>query len=377
MTLGSTAQLTIEPAAAGSAAEVRCAGAWTVHGIAELDRRLDAMAWPASGDVVVDGSGLSVLDTSGAWVLHRTMRRLEEQGCQVRLQGLRSEFDSLLRLIASRELALVAPAGPAPGRLERARMRASGWILGTAGYLAFVGESFIALLHSLAQPRRFRWRVVLHNMQSAGIDALGITGFLSFLMGMVIAYQGADQLQRFGANIFVVDLVALAMLRELSPLLTAIIVAGRSGSAYTAQIGTMKVTEEIDALRTIGVGAQEQLVLPKMLALILVLPLLTIYTDVTGVFGGMVMARAKLDVTFEMFMDRLHEAIMLSSYWTGIAKAPVFAMIIALVGCHRGFRVTGSAESVGEQTTMSVVQSIFLVIATDALFSIFFIWLDL
>jgi len=160
-------------------------------------------------------------------------------------------------------------------------------------------------------------------------------------------------------------------------LLTAIIIAGRSGSAYTAQIGTMKVTEEIDALRTIGVAPQELLVLPKMIALIIALPLLTVYTDVTGVLGGMIMARSKLDVSFPAFLDRLNEAIQFSSFWTGISKAPVFAMIIALVGCYRGFHVTGSAESVGKQTTMSVVQSIFLVIVVDALFSVVFNWLDL
>jgi len=159
--------------------------------------------------------------------------------------------------------------------------------------------------------------------------------------------------------------------------MTAIIIAGRSGSAYTAQIGTMKVTEEIDALRTIGVTPQELLVLPKMLALMIVLPLLTVYTDITGVFGGMVMAQSKLGISFEAFIDRLDEAIQLSSYWTGLIKAPVFAMIIALVGCYRGFSVTGSAESVGTQTTASVVQSIFLVIVTDAVFSIVFNFLDL
>jgi phospholipid/cholesterol/gamma-HCH transport system permease protein len=379
MTSDNAAQLTIGavPARDAAAFEVRCTGAWTVHGIAELDRHLDTLSWPEGGEVVVDGSALSSLDTSGAWMLQRTVRALEKHGCTVRVQGLRPEFGSLLALIASREIATDVPVAATPGWLERLGRHARAGLRGAAGYFAFVGETFIALLHSIAHPRRFRWRVILHNMQSAGIDALPITGFLSFLLGLVIAYQGADQLQRFGANIFVVDLVALAMLRELSPLLTAIIVAGRSGSAYTAQIGTMKVTEEIDALRTIGVGAQEQLVLPKMAALVIVLPLLTVYTDITGVLGGMVMARAKLDITFPVFLDRLDEAIAISSYWTGIAKAPVFAMIIALVGCYRGFHVTGSAESVGEQTTMSVVQAIFLVIATDALFSIVFIWLDL
>ena len=379
MTSQPAAQLNIGAAPASDAAtvEMRCTGAWTVDGIAELDRLLETLSWPERGEVVVDGSALSSLDTSGAWILHRTLRALERRGCTVRVQGLRPEFGSLLALIASREIATAVPVAAAPGSLERLGRLAWTGLHGLAAYFAFVGETSIALLHSVAHPDRIRWRVILHNMQSAGIDALPITGFLSFLLGLVIAYQGADQLQRFGANIFVVDLVALAMLRELSPLLTAIIVAGRSGSAYTAQIGTMKVTEEIDALRTIGVGAQEQLVLPKITALVIVLPLLTVYTDITGILGGLVMARAKLDITFPVFLDRLDEAIAISSYWTGISKAPIFAMIIALVGCYRGFHVTGSAESVGEQTTMSVVQSIFLVIAADALFSIVFIWLDL
>ncbi len=165
--------------------------------------------------------------------------------------------------------------------------------------------------------------------------------------------------------------------RELSPLITAIIVAGRSGSAYTAQIGTMTVTEEVDALRTVGVAPLEQLVLPKMLALVIALPLLTVYTDIMGVLGGMVMARAQLDVSYGTFVDRLDEAVSLTSFLLGIGKTPVFAAIIALVGCYQGLRVTGSAESVGRQTTVSVVQSIFLVILCDALFSIAFSWLDL
>jgi len=377
-----TSEATVPPAvvtssAATEARDVRCAGAWTVRTIADIEPHLARVPWPATGEVAIDASGVSLLDTTGAWLLHRTVRELAARGCTARVVGLRPEFASLLALIASREVPLAAPAPPAPGRLDRLGRHAWAVAAGGAGYLAFVGESAVALLRAVRHPQRLRWRPILHNVQTAGIEALPITGLLSFLMGIVIAYQGADQLQRFGANIFVVDLVALAMLRELSPLLTAIIIAGRSGSAYTAQIGTMKVTEEIDALRTIGVGAQELLVLPKVLALIIVMPLLTVYTDVTGVLGGMVMARSKLDVSFDVFIDRLDEAVQLSSYWTGLAKAPVFAMIIALVGCYRGFQVTGSAESVGEQTTMSVVQSIFLVIVTDAIFSIVFLWLDL
>jgi phospholipid/cholesterol/gamma-HCH transport system permease protein len=357
--------------------DLRCAGAWTVRTIADIEPRLAHAPWPTAGEVAIDASGVSLLDTTGAWLLHRTVRELAARGCTAHIVGLRPEFASLLELIASREIPLALPAPRVPGRLERLGRHAWAAVTGSVGYLAFVGESALAMLGALRHPQRLRWRPILHNVQTAGVEALPITGLLSFLMGVVIAYQGADQLQRFGANIFVVDLVSLAMLRELSPLLTAIIIAGRSGSAYTAQIGTMKVTEEIDALRTIGIGAQELLVLPKVIALIIVMPLLTVYTDVTGVLGGMVMARFKLDVGFDVFVDRLDEAVQLSSYWTGLAKAPVFAMIIALVGCYRGFQVTGSAESVGAQTTMSVVQSIFLVIVTDAIFSIVFLWLDL
>ncbi|MFO1284434.1 MAG: MlaE family lipid ABC transporter permease subunit [Burkholderiales bacterium] len=361
----------------GSPIVVRCGGAWTLVAARALDGELDRAIWPRGGEAIVDATAVTALDTVGAWLLHRTLRRLTEAGLVARIEGLKPEFSALLQLVGAREIPLASAPVPAAGLLERTGRRVLRLVEGSYGYLAFVGESSIALLRAIRAPRRLRWRPILHNVQAAGVDALPITGLLSFLMGVVIAYQGADQLQRFGANIFVVDLVALAMLRELSPLLTAIIIAGRSGSAYTAQIGTMKVTEEIDALTTIGVGAQELLVVPKVVALVIVMPLLTVYTDIAGVLGGMVMARARLDVGFEAFVDRLDEAIQLSSYWTGLAKAPVFAMIVALVGCYRGFQVTGSAESVGTQTTMSVVQSIFLVIVTDAAFSIVFLWLDL
>jgi phospholipid/cholesterol/gamma-HCH transport system permease protein len=367
----------LEIAADVPAATVRCFGAWTVHGVPALEQSLAAMAWPGAGELVLDAAAISVLDTSGAWLLYRSIRELENDGRRVRLDGLRPEFGALLGLITSRAAALQPALPPRPGILAQIGRRAWRSLLGGGRMLSFVGESAVALLRAVAQPRRLRWRHILHNLQVAGFEALPITGLLSFLMGIVIAYQGAEQLQRFGANIYVVDLVGLSMVRELSPMLTAIIVAGRSGSAYTAQIGTMKVTEEIDALRTIGVGPLELLVLPKILALLIALPLLTVFTDVTGIAGGMVMARAQLDVGFSTFFNRLDEAVNLTSYLIGIGKAPVFAAIIALVGCYQGFQVTGSADSVGRQTTISVVQSIFLVIVTDSLFSIVFSWLEI
>ena len=380
MSTESIAELTLgrKPEAGSDVLEARCSGTWTVSAVAGLEGRVDGLPWPRTGNVVFDATGISALDTSGAWLLHRTTRDLEAHGVSVRVDGLRPEFASYVQLIASRSVRPESVARPVPPRLLAALgQRVWASLSNARSFLAFVGEAFTILLRSIAQPHRIRWRAILHNIQSAGFDALPITGLLSFLMGIVIAYQGADQLQRFGANVFVADLVGIAMLRELSPLLTAIIVAGRSGSAYAAQIGTMKVTEEIDALRTVGVAPQELLVLPKMLALIVVLPLLTVYTDITGVLGGMLMARTQLGLSFDVFLERLDSAISMSTYVTGISKAPVFAMIIALVGCHRGFETAGSADSVGRQTTIAVVQSIFLVIVADALFSVIFNRLDL
>ncbi|HXR18509.1 MAG TPA: MlaE family lipid ABC transporter permease subunit [Steroidobacteraceae bacterium] len=345
--------------------------------LAPLEERIEALAYPLEQEVLIDASAVTALDTSGAWLLHRTALALQKRGRRVRIEGLRPEFEALLRLIESRTVALGAPAPPTPSMLVRLGLNSWEGLRGAYGLLSFLGEATVALARSIPDPRRIRWRAIAYNLQTAGFEALPICGLLSFLLGIVIAYQGAQQLQRFGANLYIADLVGLSMVRELSPLITAIIVAGRSGSAYAAQIGTMKVTEEVDALRTIGVGPLDLLVLPKVAALVIALPLLTVYTDIMGVLGGMIMARAQLQVSFTTFLNRLQEAVSLTSYAIGIGKAPVFAVIIALVGCYQGFRVTGSAESVGRQTTVSVVQSIFLVILSDALFSIAFSWLKL
>ncbi len=379
MTAIQIAQLEIETdtASVPASVNVRCAGAWTVQGVAPVEPGLAALVSTDAGKCLIDTSAISALDTAGAWLLHRTIRALEQRGTNVRTSGLRPEFNTLLQLIAARA-EMAEPAEPVKvGLLAGIGQQAWRSLLGFSGMLAFIGESAIAFLRSLIQPRRIRWRPIFRNLQTAGFEALPITGLLSFLMGVVIAYQGADQLQRFGANIFIADLVGLSMLRELSPLLTAIIVAGRSGSAYAAQIGTMKISEEIDALRTIGIGSQELLVQPKIIALLIALPLLTVYADVAGVLGGMIMANSMLDISYSVFLDRLEDALSLSSFLTGIIKAPVFAVIIALVGCYQGFQVSGSADSVGRQTTVSVVRSIFLVIVADALFSVIFNWLDL
>jgi phospholipid/cholesterol/gamma-HCH transport system permease protein len=267
---------------------------------------------------------------------------------------------------------------PAPEKLLHRTGRAAA-AAGQQGLdlLAFVGETASVAAGTLRHPGRMRWRAVLREIEIGGFDALAIIGLTSFLLGVVVAYQGADQLKHYGANVFVVELVGYAMLREFAPLIGAIIIAGRSGSAYAAQIGTMVVNEEVDAMRTIAINPQERLVVPKAIALGVALPLLTVFADITGVFGGMVMARTQLDIGFSEFADRFGTVMQGSALLLGVGKSLVFAGIIVVVGCFQGFRTAGSADSVGRQTTLAVVQSIFLVIVADAVFSVLFNLLDL
>jgi len=356
-------------------------GDWTVHGLGAITRQSESAGVSSGAGAVADGERIEAMDTAGAWVLQKLLRRLQGTESMATLRGLRPAFQTLLDAAvqqAADQLAHPAPtANLPPTLLERVGRSAAATFEQALGLLSFVGESALSLAHCAMHPTRWRVRPILFNIRSAGFDALPIVGLLSFLLGVVVAYQGADQLRQYGANIFVTDLVGVSMLREFAPLITAIIVAGRSGSAYAAQIGTMSVTEEIDAMRTLGIAPMELLVLPKIIALVIALPLLTVFADVLGVFGGMIMARAQLGVGFAEFLDRFEKAVGLTTYLTGLFKAPVFAAIIAVVGCYQGFRTQGGADSVGRQTTRSVVQSIFLVIVADALFSIVFSALDL
>ncbi len=356
--------------------EYALSGRWTALGIGALDRQFDALPAAQRAQIAVDGTRVEALDSVGVWVLRRLLKRLRDDGAEPNLRGWPPRFAGLLELLAQHPDTSLVPAPPRPP-LERIGRKVVTALEELFALLSFVGETAIAFAGGVANPARLRWRAILHNVESAGANALPIVGLLSFLLGIVVAYQGADQLARYGANIFVADLVGWSMLREFAPLITAIIVAGRSGSAYTAQIGSMKVSEEIDAMRTIGIAPLELLVLPKILALLIALPLLTVFADVFGVSGGMIMARAKLGVGYEEFLERFLNAIELPTYLLGIGKAPVFAAIIAVIGCFQGFRTRGGADSVGRQTTRSVVQAIFLVIVADALFSIVFTILDL
>ena len=372
---------TKEAASAGLRVEgerVRLTGAWILPYLEPLLPRLERLSFPAGSRPEFDFSGIEALDTTAAWLLVRTERRLSTAGVDVRRKDLperyRTLFEEIDRLAGER---LLPPPAPRAGLLATLGRRIVEGFDELFAFLAFTGEAFLRLLAGLARPHRMRWRALLADMEAAGARALGIVGLLSFLMGVVIAYQAAVQFRLYGANLYVADLVALSMVRELGPLLAAIIVAGRTGSAYAAQIGTMRVNEEIDALRALGVSPLDVLVVPKMGSLAVALPLLAVFGIVTGVLGGMVMAGLLLDLSAGVFLDRVGDAVSLRSFLLGVGKAPVFALIIALVGCFQGFRVAGSAASVGHHTTLAVVQSIFLVIVADAQFSVFFSWLGI
>jgi phospholipid/cholesterol/gamma-HCH transport system permease protein len=350
-----------------------CSNLWTVSGVGTLRTLLDNQPLPTADTVAINGGAITAMDTAGAWLMLQLRERLEAAGSQVVLEEFLPEHRRLIEYIADQcqRVASIAP--------RRAAGSLAAWWFSVShdlvSFLAFIGEVIVSLLLAVRFPGRVRWREILADIYQSGVKALPIVGLLSFLMGVVIAYQGSIQLKLYGANIYIADLVGHSMLRELAPLLTAILVCGRTGSAYAAQIGTMKVREEVAALETIGMSPVDVLVLPKLVSLIIALPLLSVFADVSAIFGGMVMANSELGVSFSAFFYRLEEAISYSTFMIGIGKAPVFAAIIAIIGCYQGFKVEGSAESVGQHTTISVVQSIFLVIVVDALFSILFILL--
>ena len=350
-------------------------GEWTIERLAAVEaevRRLDAQSAAR-----IDASGVTALDTSGAWLLLWVARRAGSSEPETALEGLSDAHRELVDLVREGEALDVPEPEPDEGFLRRTG-RGTLERIGSAGdYLEFVGRLAATAVRLVRHPRRFRIRPFVAEFDTAGVDALPIVGLLMFLLGVVIAYQAAIQLQKYGADLFIVDLVALSVLRELAPLITSIIVAGRTGASYTAQIGTMEVTEEVDALRTFGIDPLEILVLPKVFGLFLILPLLTVFAGIVGVAGGIVMTQATTTIGVSAFLERFPEAVTIESYLIGVGKAPLFALIIASVGCHRGFQVRGSAESVGRETTASVVQSIFLIIVADAVLSIIFSWLGI
>ena len=350
-------------------------GRWEIGGIAALDSQLRRMEPSAGKPIRIDIAGIEALDTAGAWILHRTASTWRRAGFETEFRGARPDHSLLLEQVR---------ANDHPCDIEPPRRRAgidalaeigegvAGSIQETAQILSLVGALVTTLLRAVRNPRRLRVTSLVYHLEKAGLNAVPIVGLIAFLIGVVLAYQGSAQLQLFGAEIFTVNLVAVAVLREMGIMLTAVVVAGRSGSAFTAHIGSMKANQEVDELLVLGLDPIEILVLPRVLALVIAMPLLAFLADIMGLLGGAVMAWAALGISPGVFIERLNSAVGLWTFWVGIIKAPVFGFLIALVSCNEGLRVVGGAESVGLRTTRAVVISIFLVIVVDALFSIFF-----
>ena len=354
---------------------LRVGGLWTIRESARLDTELRGLKPQAGGAIAIDASKLERLDSTGAWLLLRTRRALEAAGIKISKFTLPELYQPLLEDIG-RGKGVPVEKPPRNGirdrleRIGRATIHA-----GQQGYriLGYLGRVTVETIETITSPKtNLRVAALVHQVEETGISALPIVGLLAFLIGVVLAYQGADQLKRFGAEIFTINLLGVGVLREIGGLITAIIVAGRSGSAFTAQIGTMRVNEEIDAMQTIGLNTVDVLVLPRIIGLVIALPLLTFFSDIMGLIGGAVMCYFQLGITIPVFMRQLGEAVTVNTFMVGLIKAPVFAFVIALVGCYEGFQVERNAASVGLLTTRAVVEAVFLVIVLDAAFSIMF-----
>lgn len=346
-------------------------GNWTAGEFGFIEPAWQAVDFSGVTAVEIDLREMGRLDLSGAWLIHDRLLGLTPD-TTVQYQGPMPE---MLRLVA---VTLAAVEEPASAHKSRPRWvdwvgrkawdRLDGWRSG----LAFFGETIVRFVQALGNPKVWRPVSIARHVYDTGVTAIPIVALIAFLISVIIAYMGAQQLQQFGADIFVVDLVTVGVLRELGVLLTAIIVAGRSGSAFAAEIGAMKLNQEVDALTATGVEPVEVLILPRWIGLIIALPLLTVIADAVGLLGGALLCQWLLDMSFFQYFQRVNESIATWTFWVGIIKAPVFAVLIAAAGTYRGMQVRGSSRELGRLTTVAVVQAIFLVILADALFAVLF-----
>jgi phospholipid/cholesterol/gamma-HCH transport system permease protein len=352
---------------AGGRTTVKLHGPLLVSSIGLLDRKLRELGEPVQ---FVDMAETGDIDTVGAW----TVWRFADEH-QARITGASEQAERLLDTV--RDNASTVPIEPPRDPLfervvvDTGEKVVAGWH-GTVRFISFLGEILLAIGALIRHPRRFRGKSVVRQFELVGVTALIIIGVMSFLIGIVIAQQGAAQLRQFGAEIYTINLTGRISLRELGVLMTAIMVAGRSGSAFAAQIGTMRLTEEIDAMRTIGVSPTEALVIPRILAAVVMMPLLGFYSAVLAIIGGAFIADLTLDIPFLTFLRRIQEVVPTYDLWVGLIKAPVFGLIVAMAGCYQGMQVRGNSEEVGLRTTKAVVQAIFMVIVLDAFFAVFF-----
>ena len=367
----------IESRRDGDRLDLALRGTWCAYSIDEIREEERALDLDGIRVAHIDASGAGELDLAGGWALNNLFHQLKDARIDVSFAGPEPKVLHVVREAleeSERPQALQPDISSNPvellGRtaIERLEEVRDG--------LAFIGEASTKQLQALPSWRRLRPVSIVRHVWDTGITAIPIVSLIAFLISVIIAYLSASQLRNYGADIYVVDLITVGVLRELGVLLTAIIVAGRTGSAFAAEIGAMKLNDEIDALDTIGVDPVETLVLPRVIGLVIALPLLTFIADIIGLAGGALLCLSLLDMPLQQFVSRANEAIAPTTFWAGIIKAPVFGLLIALAGTYRGMQVRGSSRELGRLTTLAVVQSIFLVLLADALFAILFMELD-
>ena len=373
--LASPPLLTATPA--GDVLELRPGGAWTAANATTLETLSDAVAdeLDRSKSVKLDMAGVHELDTLGAWLLEKISRRAATAGHPTEVVGIADNYAGLIEEVrqVNRRNPVPAPAlNPVVARVNDVGRSAVGARQDIGAFLQMLGSLFLALLGVLRRPRSLRLTSLIYQLYKVGFQAIPIMVLITFLIGAIIAQQGFFHFRKFGADSYVVDMVGILVLRELGVLIVAIMVAGRSGSAYTAELGSMKMREEIDALSTMGLDPVEVLILPRIVALILALPILSFIGSIAALYGGGLVAQFYGGMGPAIYIARLHDAVSVTSFEVGIIKAPFMALAIGIVACSEGLRVKGSAESLGKQTTTSVVKSIFLVIVLDGLFAVFF-----
>lgn len=355
----------------------RCQGDWTAKALQNVVKFLEKEAESLFNlSIQWDVSGIGQVDSAGMMFYIHYHDLLKLQHCSIELTGARTEYNNLYQLLRSHISKQAESNSDLLSRLllplYNIGKSVSNLRQEINDFLAFIGENAAALLISLKHPSSIRYASIVKNIEEAGVRALPIIALTSGLIGVVITYQGALQLQKFGANIFIVDMIGISVTRELAPLITAIVVAGRTGSSYTAQLGAMTITEEISAMRAMGFEPHRFLVLPRIIALMIAMPLLIFFADIIGIAGGMIVSNMHLNISYSEFIHRLQNVLDIKHVWIGMFKGPFFAWLIAVTGCFRGFQVSSNTESLGRYTTISVVNAIFLVIACDALFSIIF-----
>ncbi len=350
---------------------IRLSGEWSWVTVDE--KLLNVIPELSTDKIIIDGLAITYLDTTGAFFLQKIVNQLQQQGSSVEILLLEAD-QPLLQMTAGIELSKTNPLNHQQNISGVAALGALFVHLWhtTLDLLTFFGQITLTLCTLFKRGHALYTQGILETISSAGIKGIAISSLLCFLIGVNLTYQMSPQFVTYGANVYIVNFLGIALLREVTPLLTAVIVAGRTGSSITASIGTMQVQEEIDALQTMGISAMRRLVIPRIIGLIIALPILTMLADVASMFGGMLIAATTLNISYSLFIHRLQTYVSINNYTIGIVKTLVFAWIIGMVGCYCGFRVKGNADSIGVQTTRSVVMSICLIIVADAIFAIMF-----